>query len=35
MIAHFQVFHPFTHFNHNAGTLVTKNRRESAFGVIA
>ena len=35
MIAHFEIFHAFTHLHHDAGTLVTEDRRKRPLGVIA
>ena len=35
MITNLEVFDAFAYFNHHAGTFVTQDGREGAFGVIA
>jgi hypothetical protein len=35
MVPHFKTRHAFTDFDHNARTLMSKDRREDTFGIIA
>ena len=34
VIAHFEIFHPFTHFHNNAGAFVAEDRRERALRIV-